>query len=164
MWKKVKKAHDAASGDEAYAYALRVLQVRWQGEAELKQKLALKGFAEPAILACLKRLTVLKYLEDERVLEGLVRERRDIGLYGPLWVRQKLMQRKFSRSQIDWALATFYPPSEELRVARVFFGKQKVANTEDVKERQRIMQKFLRRGFSPQVVYAVIGTIHGEVE
>jgi SOS response regulatory protein OraA/RecX len=74
------------------------------------------------------------------------------------------MQRKFSRAQIDWALGAFYSQSEELRVAKLFFSKQKAVHAADLKEKQRLMQKFLRRGFSPQIVYKVMGASPADAE
>lgn len=161
MWKRIKKAKDATSVDEAYAYALRLLEIRFRGADELQGRLREKEFAEQTIASVLDKLKHLKYVDDTRLLEGLIREYREFGLYGPVYIKQKLLQRKLPKSQIEKALKDFYPPAEELVTAHKFKQKQRMMNTlDDPKEKQRIMQRFLRRGFSLAVVFKVFDNLH----
>lgn len=160
MWKKIKKAKDVTSVEEAYSYALRLLEIRFRGEGELQDRLREKEFTELAIAGVLEKLKRLKYVDDSRLLEGLIREYREFGLYGPVYIKQKLLQRKLPKSKIEKALKDFYPPEEELATARKFKHKQKIANAiDDPKEKQRIMQRFLRRGFNVSIVFKVFDSL-----
>lgn len=157
MWKRVKKAKDATSVDEAYSYALRLLGVRFRGADELRSRLQEKEFTGPTITSVLEKLKNLKYIDDGRLLEGLIREYREFGLYGPMYIKQKLLQRKLPKAQIEKALKEFYTPEDELATARKYKQKQKIPNTiEDPKEKQRIMQRFLRRGFTLGVTLKIL--------
>ena len=161
MWKRVKKAKDATSVDEAYAYALRLLEVRFRGEDELESRLKEKEFTDPTIASVLEKLKSLKYVDDGRLLEGLIREYREFGLYGPVYIKQKLLQRKLPKTQIEKALKEFYTPEDELSTARKFKQKHKIPSSiEDTKEKQRIMQRFLRRGFGLGVVFKVFNNLN----
>lgn len=186
MWKRVKKAKDATSVTEAQGYALRLLEFRFRGEDELRARLKEKEFTTATIEQTVDKLRDLKYLDDSRLLESLIREYKEFGLYGPVYIQQKLLQRKFTKEQIEKALKTFYTPEDELAVAKKFLLKQKplhsgsppleegfgevvetsyklsrasgLVKSEAQKEKQRIMQRFLRRGFSLGVVFKVLGT------
>ncbi len=165
MWKRVKKAKDVTSVEEAYSYALRLLEVRFRGEDELEGRLKEKEFTGPTIASVLEKLKGLKYVDDGRLLEGLIREYREFGLYGPAYIKQKLLQRKLPKSHIEKALKEFYTPEDELATARKYKQKQKIPNTiDDSKEKQRIMQRFLRRGFNLGVVFKVFGTSGSDSE
>jgi regulatory protein len=157
MWKQIKKAKDPVSVDEAYAYALRLLEFRFRGQKELTEKLAERGFTEQVISDVLTKLVQLKYIDDNRLLEGLIRQYKEFGFYGPLYVEQKLLGRKFSREEIKKALCSFYPPSDELAVAKQFCAKYRLlaAAAEDQKAKARAMQRLARRGFGPGVVYGL---------
>lgn len=155
MWKKTKKAKDTNSSEEAYASALRLLEFRFRGEAELRERLEEKGFTRSVVQETLARLRQDKYLDDGRLLESLIRSNKEMGLYGPQYIRQKLLQRKFNYEQIAEALADFYPKEEEGIVARKFLVKQKNLDLSDQKQKQQLLQKFFRRGFNPDVVFAI---------
>lgn len=156
MFHKIKKAKDPTSTEEAYAYALRLLEFRFRGVEELRARLVEKGFVRAVIIATLEKLSNLKYLDDNRLLEGLIREYKEFGLYGPEYIRQKLYQRKFPREQVQQAVGEFYPREDELIVVRKFMAKQKSMDWADVKSKQRLMQKLARRGFSSSTVYGAL--------
>lgn len=159
MWKKVKKAKDGTSVDEAYAYALRLLEFRFRGEDELCGKLREKEFTAPIISEVLQKLARLKYLDDARLLEGLIRQYKEFGLYGPVYIKQKLLQRKFPKQNIEKALKSFYTPADEFATALRFKQKHRITIIEDPKEKQRVMQRFLRRGFGLGVVFKVFDNL-----
>lgn len=158
MWKQVKKAKDSHSEDEAYAYAVRLLEFRFRGEAELRDRLVEKGFTDTVCAAAIERLRKLGYVHDERLLESLVREYREFGLYGPLYIKQKLLQKKFSASEATTALRVHYTAREELETARKFTAKHQLVRlaAESPQGKARAMQRLARRGFSASVVYRAL--------
>ncbi len=158
MWNKPRKARDINSSEEAYASALRLLEFRFRGEAELWERLEEKGFNKSVVDDTLARLKKDRYVDDDRLLESLIRSNKEVGLYGPQYIKQKLLQRKFGYEQIVRALTDFYPKEEEEIVARKFLAKQKNLGLSDQKQKQQLLQKFFRRGFSPDAVFRIIGS------
>lgn len=162
MWKKPKKAHDINSSEEAYSSALRLLEFRFRGEDELRAKLLEKGFTDMTVRDVLAKLREYKYVDDVRLLETLILQYKEIGLYGPVYIKQKLLQRKFPREQVEAAIREQYSSSAEAFVAKLFLAKQKHVDLSDQKQKQRLMQKFLRRGFTPDIVFRVVGNVISE--
>src|SRR5690349_11464135 len=74
---------------DCYQSALRILQYRFNSEAELRRKLAAKKFDADAIDAAIARLREEKWLDDERFAEAFVRTRMRKRV-GPLRVRREL--------------------------------------------------------------------------
>jgi len=67
---------DALSeADRCYAAAMRILNYRWNGRAELRRKLARKPFEPEVIDGTLDRLTGEGWLDDERFAAAFVRDR-----------------------------------------------------------------------------------------
>ena len=66
---------------DAYTAALRILNFRWNGTAELRRKLLAKDFDRDEIDAALTRLAAEGWLDDERYAGAFVRTRarRNIG-------------------------------------------------------------------------------------
>ncbi len=157
MFQRIKKAKNASSVEEAYNYALRLLEFRFRGEDELRGKLTEKSFTPAVIHATFAKLHEYKYVDDARLLEALIRQYKEVGLYGPVYVKQKLLQRKFSSEQINSALEDQYSADDETLVAKQFLAKQKNIDLSDLKQKQRLMQKFLRRGFRPSLVFKIFG-------
>jgi regulatory protein len=156
MYRRIKKAKEPSSVDEAYNYALRLLEFRFRGDEELRARLREREFVSAAIDAALEKLQEFKYIDDSRLLEGLIREYKEFGLYGPVYIKQKLIQRKFSREQINEALQAFYPLEDEVVTAHKFLAKQKNIQLDDIKAKQRLIQKFIRRGFSPGIAFKIL--------
>ena len=74
---------------DCYTAAVRILQYRFNSEAELRRKLASKKFDAEAIDAAIARLREEKWLDDERFAEAFVRTRMRKRV-GRLRVRREL--------------------------------------------------------------------------
>jgi len=90
--------------ERAYAAALRILNVRFNSEAELRRKLALKELPGDAIDDAIERLRLEKWLDDERFAAAFVRMRVRKGI-GRLRIRRELTAAGISDDVASAALA-----------------------------------------------------------
>ena len=75
--------------ERCYAAAMRILQYRFNSEAELHRKLTRKGFERPMIDATIVKLRGEGWVDDERFAGAWVRTRTQMRL-GPHRIRREL--------------------------------------------------------------------------
>jgi regulatory protein len=156
MFRQPTKTRFPDSPAKALEYALRILNMKWYGQEEMAKKLRQKGFDESTVATTLQELGRLGYVNDDRLLENLVTQYRDFGTYGRVYIRQKLLQKNFDKEKISLALEEFFSKDEELEAAKRFLQKQKLQVEDDFKAKQKLLAKFLRRGFSFEIAKQVI--------
>ena len=89
---------------DCYTAALRILNYRFNSEAELRRKLARKGFDAEVIEATISRLRDEKWLDDERFAAAFVRTRQRKNV-GPHRIRRELGAAGVDRDTIARAIA-----------------------------------------------------------
>ena len=97
---------------DAYLSALRILQHRFNSEAELRRKLRAKRFENDEIDATIARLHAEKWLDDERFAGAFVRTRANKRV-GKLRIRRELHAVGVSRSAAEQAIAENVDPARE---------------------------------------------------
>jgi regulatory protein len=126
---------------------LRLLARRAHSRAELRRKLARRGYEAEEVQGALARLEELGYLDDAAFATGHVR-RRSRSL-GPLALAAELSERGVERSLASAALATFDRPAQvaaAVRLAeRLCAGKRPPGYRELL---DTVGAKLLRRGYS----------------
>ena len=131
---------------ETYAKALRLLNVRFLSEGELRQKLYRYGAAEESIDHVITMLKKERFIDDERLAADVYRYYARKDQYGHLYIVHKLRQRQLpvpeEREPIDE-----YAVAERL-IARRFADKEK-----DTRKIARFLQN---RGFSISVIRDIL--------
>jgi len=89
---------------DAYLAALRILNFRFNSEAELRRKLRAKKFERDDIDAAIARLHKEKWLDDERFAGAFVRTRANKRV-GKLRIRRELQAAGVSDSAAEKAIA-----------------------------------------------------------
>ena len=97
---------------DAYLSALRILQYRFNSEAELRRKLRAKKFEQDDIDAAIARLHREKWLDDERFAGAFVRTRANKRL-GKLRIRRELQAAGVSDDAAERAIAENVDPERE---------------------------------------------------
>jgi regulatory protein len=134
--------------------ALAMLARREHSSAELRSKLAAKGFPFDAIKLALSDLDREGWLSDERFIEVFIRARRDRG-YGPVRIRAELRERGIDDAEIAAFLDVRDPAW--LQVLKKLWAKRFGAvRPADFAERARHMRFFQARGFTAEQIRAVI--------
>jgi regulatory protein len=97
---------------DAYVAALRILNYRFNSEAELRRKLRGKKFEKDDIDAAIARLHREKWLDDERFAGAFVRTRANKRV-GKLRIRRELHAAGVSGSAAEQAIAENVDPERE---------------------------------------------------
>lgn len=139
------------SDSDALAASLRLLARRGRSEAELAGRLRQKGFGEEAVTAALARCRQLGYLDDARFARERARELMRGGRAVGRRVLADLQMRGVAEAT---ALAAVEEIEEEFSADDLLAGLQRRRFPDfawpaaDDRQRQRVVNFFLRRGFS----------------
>ena len=146
----------AAAKQKAY----RLLSMRPHSEKELEKKLREKGFPAVVIKEALEKLHDLKYLNDESFAIGWARDLAVNKLRGNRKIIASLREKGVAPQLIDGAIAAArLEISEEAAIAILVSKKaaKKKSVTFDIKEKQRIFQSLMGRGFPPGLILNKLG-------
>ena len=147
------------SGSDALAAALRLLARRGRSEAELAARLRQKGFDEEAVTAALARCRQLGYLDDARFARERTRELMRGGRAVGWRVLADLRQRGIAETTV---LAAVEEAEQEFGEEALLADLQRrrfpdfTWSAADDRQRQRVVNYFLRRGFSLTRVLAFL--------
>jgi len=136
-----------AGRTSAYEAGVRLLARRAHSTAELRRKLARRGYEGDDVDGAVARLSRLGYLDDAAFAEGHVRRRSSAR--GPLALSAELAARGVERRDADAALARLDPASQlaaATRLARRLAGNRRPAGYQELLG--TVGSKLLRRGFS----------------
>jgi len=152
----VKVLDLAAALQKAY----RLLSMRPHSEKELEKKLREKGFPAVVIKEALEKLHDLKYLNDASFATGWARNLAVNRLWGNRKIIASLREKGVSSQLIDGAIAAARLEISEEEAIAVLVRK-KVAKKKsvafDIKEKQRIFQSLMGRGFPPGLILNKLG-------
>lgn len=142
--------------------ALNFLSYRQRTGREVRLKLAARGFSEPAIEVAMRRLAAVGLVDDEAFIAAYVRDRvahRPMGLRR--MVRElyaKGIAREVSAPVVEKVLRD--EGVDERELARRVIEKRRLTSagrtTDASRQRNRLREQLLRRGFEPRVVDDVV--------
>lgn len=152
---RLKKGMELSEGDverilgedgEKYALscAMKFLSYRMRTERELRQKLKEKEIAEGAIDTAIGKLQEMGYIDDAAFAELYTQEL--LQKYGPRVAMQKLMQKGVPRDIAQEALDDM-EQGEAVIDGYVERLRQKHANEEAGKAKQKIIRALMAKGF-----------------
>jgi regulatory protein len=134
--------------------------MRPHSEKELEKKLREKGFPAVVIKEALEKLRDLKYLNDASFATQWARNLAVNKRWGNRKIIASLQEKGVSSQLIDGAIASArLEISEEAAIAvlvRKKAAKKKPAVI-DIKEKQRIFQSLMLRGFPPGLILNKLG-------
>ncbi len=141
------------------AAALRLLGRRDRSTAELTRDLHNRGYDEERTAAVIERCRELGYLNDRRFAEerarAMLRDGRGVGRRIELDLQRRGIGPENAHDAIDKAQHE-HPPEEVARalLARRFPGFE--YSQADNREKRRVMAFFQRRGFSLDLILAIL--------
>jgi regulatory protein len=144
--------------DKALNGALRILARRDHTRHELVVKLRRKGFGHAAIAAALERCQALGYLDDAKTARVIAGHLVGRG-YGPLRVRQALMQKGLDEKLVASALDCCGDEAAQVDNARHMLKKRatRLGRESDLWKRRQAAYRFLAgRGFTGSVINKAI--------
>ena len=131
---------------EAYAKALRLLNVRFLSEGELRQKLRSRDASEEIIDDVISMLKKEHFIDDERLAADVYRYYVRKGQYGHLYIVNKLRHRQLPVPEER-------EPLDEYRLAEQLVAKRFADTETDSRKIARFLQN---RGFSISVIRDIL--------
>ncbi len=127
---------------ETYAKALRLLNVRFLSEGELRQKLRSRDASEESIDDVIRMLKQEHFIDDERLAADVYRYYARKGQYGHLYIVNKLRHRQLPVPEER-------EPLDEYKLAEQLVAKRFADKETDNRKIARFLQN---RGFSISVI------------
>jgi len=146
----------AAAKQKAYL----LLSMRPHSEKELEKKLREKGFPAVVIKEALEKLCDLKYLNDASFANSWARNLAANKLWGNRKIIASLQEKGVAARLIDDAVAAARQEMPEEEAIAILIKKRaakKKPATIDAKEKQRIFQSLMGRGFPPGLILNKLG-------
>jgi regulatory protein len=155
-----------AQTDKAVQYAYRLLAVRPLSEKEFRTKLKGKGYCRDVVEAAAARFRELGYLNDEAVARQWARSLAVNRLWGNRRIELNLREKGVARELIAEAISLAREEiSERAAIVQLLGKKGKGVKilTEDRREKRRLMQSLMGKGFPPGLIFEIL-SISGEEE
>jgi regulatory protein len=144
--------------------AYRLLAVRARSERELRTKLKEKKFDRPVIDRVVARLYELTYLDDEAFARQWARHLAVDKLSGNRRIEMSLQEKGVDRTTCERILAEIRQEAPEKEAIRQVVRKKLKGGKlqkQDGREKRRLVQHLLGRGFTPDLIFEVIREAEG---
>jgi regulatory protein len=157
--KKSRPPEDPDSSKAAYFRALRWLTARELSEAQVRARLADKGYTDVAIVPAIERLIQDRTLDDRRAATAVARTEARVRRRGPHRVMGKLIAMQIDRDLAKDIVREIFGEEDQASLIDKALERRLRGNTDrlkDPKERQKLMAYLLRQGFSASAASAAI--------
>jgi regulatory protein len=148
----VEEIEYAEERSKAYLQALSYLSRRPRSVKEVRQHLARKQFPEHWVDDALQRLQSQGYLDDGQFAKQWAGHRVRSQKKGSVWIRYELTEKGVSKEQISSALQELDHDAEYKNAVELARRRWKADSDNEFKQRQKLMQFLLRRGYTNDVV------------
>ena len=150
--------------EKAKQKAFRLLSVRGRSIKELRTKLKEKGFEEPVVEEVIARLIELKYLDDKSFARQWARNLAVNRLYGNRKIEMSLSEKGIDRTVIQQSITQVREEISEQNaiiglIKKKGKGKKVIELSE--KEKRRLVQNLMGRGFPAGLIFEVLGKSEG---
>lgn len=153
------------NGKRGLTIALELLSRRDRSEAELRRRLVARDIPGEETDAVIARLRELNYLDDRRLAERLATAAVAGGRGYGIRLALDLAKRGIPRDIADAVLAGVVAEHDERELVRELLVRKFPAydsSTADNREKARIMNYLLRRGFSRSAVFDVLKNLSAD--
>lgn len=153
--------------EQAWNYALRLLNQRGYSEYSLKQKLAQRSVTSEDSDTIIEKLKKLRFLDDQAYAKSLYRSQSRQRQLSSRAIAYKLQQKGVHRSIIDQTLtvADDDVPTEQERAMTLALRHRERMNALPVQKRKERLMSFLyRKGFPVSVITTVTRRILQDCE
>lgn len=149
---------EAPPQEKAKQRAFRLLAMRARSEKELRAKLKEKGFDESVVEEVAARLRELNYLDDESFARQWARNLAVNKLFGDRRIEASLMEKGIPQPLIRQVVTEVREELTEQKAVILLIRKKVVngARKIDDRERRRLAQSLMGRGFSPGLVFDIL--------
>lgn len=140
-------------------YALKLITIKDRTEKELRDKLKEKNYDEYTIDDEVEFLSYYGYINDKRYAEHFTHDGINIKKWGKSRIRAELLRRGVDRELVDNVIEDAFMDIEDDRLQCEMEKRFGNADFGNMKERTRIFNFFLRRGFSAEEIKGAMNTL-----
>ena len=133
-------------------YALYLIEFKDRTEKELRDKFKEKGYDENDTEDEIEFLKNYGYIDDKRYAEHFTHDAINIKKWGKIRIRTELLRKGIDRETIDNTIEDAFLGVEDDLVLTQMQTRFKNSDFSNIKERTRIFNFFMRRGFSPDEI------------
>ena len=137
-------------------YALYLIEFKDRTEKELRDKFREKGYDENDIEDEIEFLKNYGYINDRRYAEHFTHDAINIKKWGKMRIRTELLRKGVDRETVDNTIEDAFFEVEDDLVLNQMQTRFKNSDFSNIKERTRIFNFFMRRGFSPDEIKGAI--------
>ena len=149
----------ALQAADCYEAALTMLDQSAKTEGEMRRKLIMKGYVEPAAEATVERLKENRLLDDRRIAERMAQTQigKPVGVYA---LRRKMQAKQLSREDIEAAMEGF-DDEQQAQACKVAAEKlwRKYSDLPPREAKAKLSQALGRRGFSWEAISGAVDDI-----
>jgi regulatory protein len=157
--KQGRPSRDPDSSKAAYFRALRWLTARELSEAQVRQRLAERGYSQAAIGPAVTRLIQDHTIDDRRAATAVARVEANIRRHGPRRVLAKLHAMQIDRDLAREIVREQFGEIEEQELLEATLERRlrgKPESLKDPHERRKLLAYLIRQGFSPSAASTAI--------
>ena len=133
-------------------YVLRLVAFRDRTEKEIIEKLREKNYGENEIEDEINFLKNYGYINDLRFAEHFTHDAINLKKWGKIRIRMELVKKGIDRDVADNVIENAFSEIDEDRVLLQMQSRFKNSDFSNMKERTRIFNFFIRRGFSAEEI------------
>lgn len=151
----------AVQFSKAKAYAMRLLAIKARTTRELAERLRAKGYGEEVVQLVLESFKAKRLIDDPAYAKDFVEHRLERG-EGPGKIKAELFRRGIEEATVSEMLRQGRAGYDELASARqqAQRHRERLRGLPREARKRRVAHFLQRRGFSPGVVYQIIGRWH----
>lgn len=140
-------------------YALRLITQKDRTEKELRTKLSQKGYDENIIEDEIAFLTEYGYINDKNYTERFINDAINLKKWGKMRIRTELLRKGIDREIADIAIEDAFKQDCDDMVLEQLKSRFKDSDLSNIKERTRIFNYFLRRGYSAEEIRGAMNRV-----
>ena len=133
-------------------YALKLIAFKDRTEKEIRTKLKEKNYNEPEIEEAVEFLKNYGYVNDLRYASHFTNDAINLKKWGKARIRTELLRKGVDRDIVDKTLEEAFLETDPERLFSQMESRFKNADFSNMKERTRIFNFYLRRGYSPEEI------------
>ena len=140
-------------------YALKVIEFKDRTEKEIREKLTQKGYDENITEDEIAFLKDYGFINDLRYAQRFVSDAINLKKWGKARIRAELLRKGVDREIIDNTVEDAFIDVDDDRLLKEMQRRFKNSDLSNIKERTRIFNFYMRRGFSPDEIKGTMNSM-----
>jgi len=143
---------------QAFHAAISLMNYRMRSKAELRKRLAEKGYELGTIDKVIQQLEEKKFINDELFAQAFINDKIHSRLLGPIALRRELIPHRLDNEMVEKLIQNAYNETSEKELVERLMTKRHISPGEALsqKNRNRVLAYLQRRGHRWEVIRSVL--------